>query len=88
MCRYSVSPDVECQPIDDVLIVLHLTQNAYYKLNHCARFFFEHIAAGESKGDIVKKARAVYADADEAALSADFDDVVGQFVDLGFLVRK
>ncbi len=71
-------------PIDDALIVLHITQNAYYKLNNTARFFFEQLVEGKSKDDIINTAANIY-DADSQTLSTDFDASLRQFIQLGLL---
>lgn len=84
MTQFAIAQHVELQPIDDALIVLHITQNAYYKLNNTARFFFEQIASGKSKDDIINAATNIY-DADSQTLSTDFDASLRQFIQLGLL---
>ena len=81
MTQFAIAQHVELQPIDDALIVLHITQNAYYKLNNTARFFFEQLVEGKSKDDI---AASIY-DADSQTLSTDFDASLRQFIQLGLL---
>lgn len=84
MTQFAVAQHVELQPIDDCLIALHITRNAYYKLNNSARFFFEQLAAGCSREEIIAEASRIY-DADVQTLSADFDASLRQFLDLGLL---
>ena len=84
MTQFAIAQHVELQSIDDALIVLHITQNAYYKLNNTARFFFEQLVEGKSKDDIINTAANIY-NADSQTLSTDFDASLRKFIQLGIL---
>ena len=84
MTQFAIAQHVELQPIDDALIVLHITQNAYYKLNNTARFFFKQLVKKKSKDNIINTATNIY-DPDSQTLSTDFDASLRLFIHLGLL---
>ncbi len=85
MHRYSLSPDIDIQMLDDSLIVMALEQNAYYSLNHTARWFFEHIS-DYSEDEIIHAALQKYEGVSEDTLRADFKELANELVDAGILI--
>ena len=85
MIKYSISPDIDVQTMDDSLIVMALEQNAYYSLNHTARWFFEHIS-DHTEDEIIRAALLQYDGVSEDTLRADFKELTNELIEAGILI--
>ncbi len=72
---YKLKQNVEIQAVNDKLIVLDLTGNAYYALNESARFMLEKLISGSSSEAVIEAA-AAYFDAPKDVISSDLCQLI------------
>lgn len=87
MIKYMLSPDIDIQPVDDSLVVLALEHNAYYSLNHSARWFFEHITRC-TEAEIVREGLAYFDGVSESTLLEDLRAFADEMLAAGILKMK
>ena len=88
MTCYKLSDNVDLQPVDDSMMVLDLSRNAYYSLNETARYFVEKAASGLSFDEIVSCALDDFDDVSMDMLIRDFSAIADEMIELGILVAQ
>ena len=88
MTSYKLAQDIDLQPLDDEMIALDLSRNAYYSLNETARMLITGITSGKQIGQIAEDAAAVYDGTDVPQILDDFRNALDEMISLGIIVRK
>jgi len=76
MLRYRLCEGIDTQTLDDELLLLDLSGNAYYALNASARWFFEQLRSGLSEAAILNAAEARYRSISPEKLAADLKTLI------------
>ncbi|MCL2325752.1 MAG: PqqD family protein [Proteobacteria bacterium] len=76
MLRYRLCEGVDTQTLDDGLLLLDLSGNAYYALNASARWFFEQLRSGMSEAAILNAAGTRYQSISSEKLASDLRTLI------------
>ena len=87
MSKYRLAQNVDKQDIERSLILLDLSNNAYFSVNATGRWFLDAILKKQSQTQVLKLAQARYPNIPVERLGKDFDALLAQLIELDLLVK-
>ena len=88
MTSYTLAKNVDRQDIERSLILLDLSNNAYFSLNATGRWFLDALLSAQSQTQILEQAQTRYPKIAPERLAKDFKALLAQLLVLGLLEAK